>query len=151
MVEVFRIPARLPVGAMKTYALKQPAATHFRRATCAEVDCDLHLNGWKTEIDESTELGQSQAYYIRNSSGRRYVEDRNIRPGMTVFTFEAGQTCFGSIRHQVSLERPPLYVVRGGDWRGNPDGSVRTHANGDDWVDDFANHQQNLADQIEQG
>lgn len=151
MNEPFRVTPGLPAGHMKTYGIHSPQATHFRAATCAEVDCPQHLNGWSTAIDEATELGQEQAYYIRNGSGRRYTEDRNKMPGVTVFTFEAGQTCFGSARHQAPLGRPPLFVVRGGDWRGNPTGERRQHANAADWVDDFATHQDKLADQINKG
>ena len=70
--------------------------------------------------------------------------------GLTEFTFEAGQTCF--VEHRVPLEREPLYVVRDGDWRGNPRGTApRIHTRPDDWVDDFAEHQQRLADRFEQG
>jgi hypothetical protein len=42
-------------------------------------------------------------------------------------------------------------VVRGGDWRGNPTGYRRQHVNGEDWRDDFGEHQQNVADRIERG
>jgi hypothetical protein len=150
MQQPFRVEPALPVGAMKTYGIRQPISTHFRQATCAEIACDPHTNGWKSVIDESTELGKAQAHYIRNRSGRRYSEDRGSVAAVTVFTFEPGQTCFASDVHRVSLDRPPLFIVRGGDWRGT-DGAVRSHVNGDDWVDDFANHQQQLADQINQG
>jgi hypothetical protein len=147
----FRFDPRLPVGAVKTYGIKAPKSTHTRPATCAEAQCGPHTHGWKTVIDEQTELGKEQAYYIRNGSGRRYTEDRDSMAGVTVFLFEAGQTCFGAAEHRVSLDRPPLFIVRGGDWRGNPDGMRLQHANGDDWVDDFANHQDQLATRINQG
>jgi hypothetical protein len=45
----------------------------------------------------------------------------------------------------VPLERPELYVVRGGDWRGNPRGEVRRHSGPDSWVNDFAEHQDRIA------
>jgi hypothetical protein len=138
----------LPPTAMKTYQVKAPISTHTRKATCAEVNCPALANGWRTEIDETTDLGKRQAWYIRNQSGRRYTEDR--RATLTIFTFSAGQTCFAV--HREPLEREPLYLVRGGDWRGNPRGiPTRQHVRAEDWLDDFATHQQTLADRLAQG
>lgn len=144
---IFRIAPALPVTAMKTFAVSSPIPTHTRAATCAEVDCGAWRNGWKTVIDTNTPLGAQQANYIRLHSGRSFkvVE----RAGLVEFTFVAGQTCFAE--HRVGLDRPEIYVVRDGDWRGNPTGTKRTHANADDWVDEFANHQDRLATRLEQG
>ncbi|NUP18434.1 MAG: hypothetical protein HOZ81_20585 [Streptomyces sp.] len=143
-----RITPNLPVEAYKTYRVTSPLATHWRAATCAEVDCPAHVNGWQSTIDETTILGQQQAFYIRKQSGRRFTEERP-EAGLTRFRFEAGQRCFG--QHQVPLGRPELYLVRGGDWRGNPTGELRQHTNAQDWIDDFGEHQDNLADQIRKG
>lgn len=139
---------QLDVGLMKTYAVLTPKATHTRPAACSEVDCPHYLRGWRTVIDESTELGQRQAWYIRNQSGRAYTEDRDQQPGLTVFTFEAGQSCFSE--HTIQT-RPELYVVRGGDWRGNPVGDKRIHDRPEHWVEDFAEHQDGIRRQIEKG
>jgi len=144
-----RITPNMPVEAYKTYRIVSPQATHFRTATCAEVDCAAYLNGWQSVIDESTPEGQERAYYIRRQSGRGFTEARN--GALTVFTFEAGQPCFARSEHQVRLDRPELYLVADGDWRGNPTGRQRTHQNAADWVDDFGEHQLRLADQIERG
>lgn len=144
----FRIPPAMPVTSYKTYRVTAPLATHFRTATCAEVNCPTQAGGWITAVDETDELGAKQAFYIRNHSGRRYTEDRNHAPGLTAFVFPPGEECFAA--HKVPLDRPALFIVRSGDWRGNPfDDAVRRRP--DDWVDDFANHQQQLADKINQG
>ncbi|MEU6781497.1 hypothetical protein ABZ912_20015 [Nonomuraea angiospora] len=149
MRHVTRITPGLPAGAYKTYQIVQPLATHFRPATCEEVACGAHAHGWRTLVDETAELGQRQAHYIRRQSGRRFVEQRTPE-GLTAFTFEPGQRCFG--RHQQPLERDPLYFVRGGDWRGNPlGGRPYQHRRGDDWVEDFAEHQDRISRQIERG
>lgn len=150
-----RIPPRLGAHQVQTYQVAAPPATHTRSASCAEVDCPAHAHGWTTTVDEATELGQRQAAYIRHECSpatatvvapagrRRYVESRT-QTGLTAFTFPAGQTCFAS--HTVPLERPALYIVRGGDWRGNPAGVPgRTHRRPQDWVEDFAGHQDRLA------
>lgn len=145
-----RIEPLMPAGAYKTYEIACPIQTHFRSATCAETGCRHHADGWRTVIDESVPLGQAQAYFIRRESGRSFAEHRDEN-GLTVFTFEAGQRCFRSADHKVSLERPEIYVVRGGDWRANPTGEFRRHVRPGDWVDDFATHQQMLADEFERG
>jgi hypothetical protein len=145
-----RLAPPLPAGSMKTYQISAPRATHWRPATCAEVDCAAHVHGWRTVVDESTELGQRQAHHVRKVAGRAYTEHRD-EAGLTVFTFEAGQRCFAADSHRLPVGRPEIYVVRGGDWRGNPRGDVRKHARPADWVDDFAEHQQQLADRLAQG
>ena len=139
MQQPFRIDPALPVHAYKTYAIASPVATHYRTASCTEAGCLAQRNGWKTVVDESRALGQKQAFYIRSRSGRKFTETRN---GTTEFVFEAGQECFAE--HKVPLDRPELYVVRGGDWRGNPTGE-RQRLSSDAWVNDFGQHQDRLA------
>lgn len=143
-----RIVPALPVTAMKTYSIKAPIQTHHRPATCAEADCPHHLNGWSSTFDVSTDLGREQAGYVRAMSGRKFVEER-VAETMVRFTFEAGQQCFRSDEHTVPLEREPFYIVRGGDWRGNT--GSRRDLNADNWVDDFATHQEQLADRLSEG
>ena len=151
----FRVDPQLPAGAYQTYAVTAPLATHFRAATCAEAGCRAHAGGWRTAVDERTDLGQGQAHYIRAEAGRRFVEhpqeDAGGQPtGLTCFEFEAGQRCFGE--HRVRADRPEIYTVRGGDWRGDPaGGGTRRHASYADWLDDFGSHQQHIADQVERG
>lgn len=146
----FRVTPALDVTQVQTFAIATPIATHTREASCAEVDCEHYLNGWRTTVDEGTDLGQQQAYYIRNVSGRHYREDRNQAPGLTVFEFEAGQTCFTAEPHRIQT-RPELFVVRDGDWRGNPTGRRRIHQRPEDWVDEFANHQLAVRELRERG
>jgi hypothetical protein len=131
----------------KTYSIRSPRATHWRKAACAEVECGGHLHGWVSLIDETNELGQQQAHYIRKISGRRFTEERNPL-GLTAFTFEAGQTCFTP--HEVPLGRPELYIVRDGDLFENR-GNVRLHQRAEDWADDLATRTQKIADAIEKG
>lgn len=144
-----RLEPKLPAHAMKTYSIVAPVESHFKKATCAEVGCQNYERGWKTEVDERSTLGQKQAQYIRSESGRHYTETRGEN-GVTTFTFEAGQRCFTV--HQKRIDRPELYVVRDGDWRGNPRRTdVTIHKDASSWTDDFKTHQQRLADQIQKG
>ena len=143
----FRITPMLSVGAYKSYALAAPIQTHTRPARCEEVDCPNYLNGWRTLVDTATPLGQRQARYITERAGRSYVA--SIEGAQLVFTFAAGQQCFA--QHTVPLGREPIYIVRDGDWRGNPTGRRRVHVRAEDWVDDFRTHQDALTTEIEKG
>lgn len=145
----FRLAPKIGAEHVKSYEIRAPRDTHFREGTCEEVECDAYRHGWKTAVDTSTELGARQAFYIRNTSRRHFTEEA-YPDGRVIFTFSAGQRCFRA--HLVPLEREPLYIVRDGDWRGNPRGTEpRIHVRPEDWVDDFANHQSALADRIERG
>lgn len=135
-----RIQPAGPVQAYKTYQVISPVSTHYRDGTCAEAGCLDHRNGWRTTVDEATDLGARQAQYIRKQSGRRYTEART-EVGLTAFTFEAGQRCFRT--HKVPLGRPELYVVRDGDWRRY--GSARRFSGPDAFVNDFGDHQDRIA------
>lgn len=141
-----------PIGRVqdyKTYAVSSPLSTHWKPATCEDAGCQPYLNGWETFVNEATELGQKQAHYIRKQSGKHFKEHRND-VGITVFTFSAGQPCFKSQDHKVPVGRPEIYVVKDGDWRGSR-GVMRRHVRPVDWVDDFAEHQQKLADAQQRG
>ena len=139
----FRIAPNMPASAYKTYTIAKPHDT-FVKAACQEVGCVAYAHGWETLIDESTDLGRSQGDYIRRQSGRTFTEICEIG-GMTVFRFEPFQRCFAD--HQT---RPETYGIYHGDWRGTF-GQLRTHTRPADWVEDFATHQQGLADLIEKG
>lgn len=142
-----RIQPQLPVEAVKTYQVASPIRSHYRRASCKEVRCPNYEHGWRTVLPASSH----DLIATLRRSGRK-ITSETVRPdGMVEFIFEAGQPCFESSKHVTSLEREPLYIVKGGDWRGNPRGERMRHANADDFVDDFANHQQKLADRMEQG
>ncbi|MGH3680777.1 MAG: hypothetical protein ACRDT2_11090, partial [Natronosporangium sp.] len=108
MRPVTRITPKLPPQAMKTYQVARPLPTHWRPASCAEVGCPAHAHGWQTTIDVATELGGRQANYIRLHSGRAFTAAE--AGTLVTFTFPPGQTCFR--RHQLPLEREPIFAVR---------------------------------------
>ncbi|WNI19173.1 hypothetical protein [Actinacidiphila sp. ITFR-21] len=131
----------------KSYVISQPLATHWRRATCEEVGCDKFANGWRVRVEG---LPAEQLNAVRNS-GRSYQELR-VADGETYLDFAAGQPCFSTTQHRAPLGKAPLYLVRDGDTRGNPRGTrARLHQRPDFWVEDFAEHQQTLADAQRQG
>lgn len=147
MTQPWRPEPLLPAQSMKTYTILAPTETHWRPATCEDVDCPNHLYGWVTRVDEATELGQRQAHYLRHDRTRAHTETRT-EAGLTEFTFPPGTRCF--TEHKARVERPELYVVRGGDHRGNPRGDVQ-HVTAEAWSDDFGEHQETLADRLQQG
>ena len=135
--ELFRPGPVGPVQAYKTYAIRQPLSTHFRRATCAEVDCRAYLGGWITRVPRGSDLAE---YIASGAHGRRYIETTGLDSEGREFVFEAGQACFRASEHRIPLGRPPLYVVRGGDHRGNPTGERRIHHRAEDWAEDLGEH-----------
>lgn len=141
---VTRIEPNLPVGAYQTYQITRRRDTTIR-AVCEQVDCQAWRHGWDSVIDERTELGRTQAAYIRGES-RRTFREMKTDTGLTVFRFESGQRCFAD--HQTV---PELYLVRDGDWRGNPTGRKRQHVRPADWVEDFGENQLRLVDQQQKG
>lgn len=131
----------------KSYVIARPLDSHWRPASCEEVACDHFLHGWRTRVEGLPPQLLSDAI----TSGRKY-SFMQIAPGETWLHFEAGQRCFGHFRHRLPVGRPPLYVVRDGDRRGNPRGTRdRLHQRADFWVEDFAEHQDRLADAQRRG
>lgn len=141
----FRIEPNLPVTAYKTYGMAFPKQTHTRPATCAEVDCQAYENGWKTVVPSDS----PQAEYIRAKSERHFTET-SPDAGLIEFVFPPGQRCFAADQHRVSLERPGIFTVRGGDWRGKTS-DVRRHTRAEFWVEDFALNQQAIANAHQRG
>lgn len=143
---MFRIPPQGPPQAYKTYSVVSPVATHFRDASCEEVGCVNAVHGWVTDVDESTQLGQQQAYYIRRESGRRFVEE-HPDSGLTRFVFAPDQECFA--QHKTRVDRPERFLVRPGDWRVSA--RPYEHTRPELWLEDFAENQQTLADRVREG
>jgi len=144
MQMINRIEPNLPVGAYQTYSITADRDTAVV-AACEQVGCEAWQHGWDSIIDESTELGRSQAQYIRTESRRTFREMRTDA-GLTVFRFESGQRCFAEHR-----TRPEIYLVRDGDWRGNPTGRRREHTRPADWVEDMQENQGRLTDLQQKG
>lgn len=139
-----RIDPNLPVQQYQTYSITAPTDTAIV-AACEQVGCPQWQHGWDSVIDEATDLGKQQAAYIRTQSRRTFRELRT-EAGLTVFRFESGQRCFAEHR-----TRPEIYLVRDGDWRGNPTGRQRQHTRPADWVEDMAENQGRLVDLQERG
>lgn len=149
MGEPFRLPPNLNPEQYLTFSVLAPVKTHWRQATCVEVDCPAYLKGWTTTVDESTELGQQQAYYIRHDGSRRAVETK-LPSGLTEFQYEPGQQCFAAGQHKTQIKRD-IFLSRGGDFRGNPTGYRRVHTKAEFWVEEFSENQDTLQTMIDKG
>ena len=148
---VSRIEPALPASAFKTYGWSMPLRTHWRPASCEEYGCADYQHGWVTTVDLSTDLGQRQYEYCSHDRTRSFHMQR-VSETLAKFVYKPGSRCFAWEDHHVPLGRPGLFTVTGGDWRGNPRGvPQRRHARAEDWIDDFANHQDTIATAIRKG
>lgn len=148
-VEPWRPDPKLPAHLYQSYGLLAPKSTHFRRATCAEVDCPNYVHGWMNVIEDVIDADGLLKDTLRHC-GRKYEEYRE--EGKTTFVFEAGQPCLKASTHTKRIEREPLYVVSGGDFRGDPlKLGRRFHTKPEFWVEDFAEHQIRVKDIVDRG
>lgn len=146
MQRMNRIQPQGRVQDYKTYQIVSPLSTHWRPATCAEVDCPNYLKGWRLRV-EGLPL---EMLHAAKTSGRKFSE-LDVTENEHWLIFEAGQPCFRAAEHRKLLDKQEIFVVRDGDFRGNPTGNVRRHTRVDYWLEDFSEHQENLKTAIERG
>lgn len=145
-VQLSRVQPGMPAQNYKTYGMVMPLKTHFRKVSCAEYECDQYRMGFDTVVDISTEIGRKQYDFITHDKTRSYKATKE-GTALVRFHFSPGTKPFAGPKHDhfTRVDRPPLFVVRGGDWRGNPRGvEPMLHKDGLNWADDFANHQDKL-------
>lgn len=98
---------------LQQFRIAMPLATHYERATCADVDCPQYLAGWETIIPAGSEAERflrTQAITGMVDGIRRYVSNEERTPdGMVKFTFPAGQPCFKQSQHRQPTGRDPLF------------------------------------------
>lgn len=128
--------------AHRTYGYKQPLQSHFRLASCQEVNCVDLRNGWSVRLAADM---VDHINFIR-SLKRYYTFTERTENGEVVFDFPpgAGPRCFKWKSHRVRNDRPPLFVVRGS--------YIETyqHERGEDWVEDFQGHLDKVREDFEQ-
>lgn len=152
MQDVNRITPALPVGAMQTYAIGSPIATHWRPATCAEVSCRAYVEGFSITIDPNTDLGKAQLAYVRSDLSRPRPA-REFVGELIRFTYPPGTKPFASPEHDshvLPLDRPEVFLRVPGDWRGAT-GPTLVYDRPDQWVDDFATNADRIKTAIERG
>lgn len=148
-----------PTQAYKTFAVRSPLSTHYRRATCAEVDCADYLHGWYLKIEGTPE----DLLYIAKHSGRRYrvgevvievkdAEDKVVTTEIfNALIFEAGQSCFRETTHVKSLERPEFFFAGRGDHRSFSIRKAEKFDRPDHFVESFEDHLARIRRALQQG
>jgi hypothetical protein len=151
-IELNRIQPLLPPQHYKTYSARAPLSTHWRPATCEEVDCEDYRYGFVTTIDVGTELGQRQFDFLTKRDKKRSHTRQNVGNGLWKFVYKPGTICMKYQDHRVPIGMPPLLLVVPGDWRGNPmHAPTIRHRSVENWVEDFALHQDRLAETAKRG
>lgn len=141
-----RIPPQGSARDYKTYQIVSPLSTHWEQATCQQIGCPDYLNGWRVRVEGLP----PEMTHAAKTSGRKFSE-LEITHNEHWLVFEAGQPCFRAAEHRRLLDKQEIFIVRDGDFRGNPTGNMRKHARPADWQEDFAEHQDRLAQQIQRG
>ena len=138
--EINRVTPALPAGLMQTHQVAMPIQTHWRRASCEEVGCLAHRHGWslaRTGLDD-------EDMALLEQSGRRWREEQGDDGPLLIF--EAGQPCLSASEHRIQVSRPPLFIARDGDFRGNPRQTEPVVFSGED---SFADHLHTHLDRFE--
>lgn len=142
-----RVPEKGPAHLYETFSIRAPKPTHWRDATCEEVDCQYMARGFRLSVDETKQVGQANAAKLRKDPQRSPKEYRD-EFGMTIFEYPSGTRCMG--KHTKRLDLPEIFTVRGGDHRGNPKRTpVRTHTKAEFWVEEFAEVQDKINKALE--
>jgi hypothetical protein len=136
-------PAGLPQD-YRTFQIHQPTIDTERPATCEEVDCEPFLKGWQLTVP----IGSQDEHIIRNQN-RPFQKE--VVGGMITFRFAPGTNCFRSSTHRVVRERPALFVVREGDYRGNPRGTAPKVVQPNEWRDRMIEDAEAVRERIEKG
>lgn len=135
-----------PVGnpdEYSTFSIHTPLSTHWRKATCKEINCPYYLNGWGLRIEHN----DAAVVYAAEHSGRKFTR-KEVAPGENYLVFEAGQSCFQEENHRKKLERDEFYILRRGDWRKSEDAHKLSPTS---WLDTFGENQEKLRDAVEKG
>jgi hypothetical protein len=141
-----RIAPQGRVQDYKTYQIVSPLSTHWEPATCQQTGCPEFVNGWRVRVEG---LPPDMIHAAKNS-GRKFTE-LEVAANEHWLVFDAGQPCFRATEHRRLLDKQEIFIARDGDHRGNPTGNVRRHSRPEDWQEDFAEHQDRLAQMVQQG
>ena len=114
------------------YQATWPKDSHWRQATCKEVDCPQYIMGWVTRVI----VGSDMDDYIKEVS--RVRKYKVVREGeLNAYYFEAGQQCFKGEAgaHYKKLERG-AWLTKNAPNR-HPMFLEQTAMEADRWMDEF--------------
>ena len=110
------------------YQITWPKDTHFRKATCEEVECPHFIKGWITRVV----IGSPQDQYIKQDKTRNQVGVKTSE-GQIDYYYEPGQQCFRT--HTTKVERAPFFTL---NQPGRESGRlIRSNMDFDRWTDGF--------------
>jgi len=149
--EPFRFTPAGPASAYQTFEIKTPKGPQFERpATCEEVNCDAWRNGWITRVPAASELEHT----VRLARHQHPWLTEHVDGAELVFTFAPGIPCFRASQHRLPVrpDLPQMFLVKDGDWRGNPRGTQpRIHQRPEDWVEHAQEVTESVKQRIERG
>lgn len=112
-----QLVAARPTAAPGHFVIDRPLDTHWRDATCKEVNCKHYLEGWLMVLPDPS----PQLDYLRQSE-RHFTEEK--KGGGTIeLSFPPGQKCVRG-PHKMLLNKLENFV-----------GNGRQHANPNDWTE----------------
>lgn len=135
---------RMPPGYYKNYRIASPVETHYRRATCQEINCEAYRDGWTMHKEKLLPA----LLYAATHSGRKFKEV-SVSAGQTYLVFEPGQTCFRAPEHKISLERPEWYFVGRGLYTVFNTRAAKQHTKPEFWIEDMSEHLETIRHAIE--
>lgn len=133
----------------QTFEISAPLPTHWRPASCEEVECRAFMRGFKIELDASTDEGARALADIAAVYGKAWMT--RIGPTMVRFTAPPGTPCFRRAQHRLPLERDPLFRLKDGAPGQYRRGMRSVIMNEGEWLDRFAEHQGSIADARQRG
>lgn len=141
---LYRPEPMLPVTAMQTHQALAPLETHWRKATCEEVDCLAWREGYGIPLKslDDEDLGLIRQFVQTYKLECVKIE---IADGEFHLWFEAGQRCLRADTHRLRNDDPYIFLTRDGDHRGNPSGRDPVIFSG---ADAFADHLHTALEQI---
>lgn len=150
----FRFDPAGPASSYETFGIQRPRSPEaWVPATCEDVGCEAWRNGWVTRVPKVDSGGLSAAMQSAIRQGRLPAAVMD-EPDALAYTFAPGTPCFRASTHR-KLARPDipdLFVVRGGDWRGNPRGTpTRVHKRPEDWAEHLHESTDAVAARLERG
>lgn len=128
----------------RTFGASSPLKTHYRPATCQEVNCQAYANGWSFDVAVLSKA----AYYKVTHAGKHYRKV-TLSPTQQYLVFSPEQPCFDS--HVVPLDRPEILYTGRGDWRIFNRNHARVIKSADEFADRFGTHVQLLREHIKRG
>lgn len=148
---------RLPAHRRKTFVYDTPSDTHYRKATCAEVECSKYANGFAIPITPSQDIEafegtlKQAGYTFARGEGPEHLA-AEYPAGTRWLVFPPEQRCLESFKnpHRIALDHDPIVSIRGGDFRMFT-GDNQHFNRVDDWVDALQESTQRLHEEIEKG